>query len=125
MMETVEDIPREAILSGLPWDWQSYGEYLDSIEKLDPAINIAGMVGHGAVRYYVMGERGIDENPTPDEIAQIAEVAGASVKDGAIGFSTNRLPGHRIPDGRVYSGDVRRSRGTRGHRPRGWCRTTV
>ena len=53
MMETVEDIPREAILSGLPWDWQSYGEYLDSIEKLDPAINVAGMVGHAAIRYYL------------------------------------------------------------------------
>ena len=57
MMENVEDIPREAILDGLPWDWETYGEYLDSIEKLRPAINVAGMVGHGATRFYVMGHR--------------------------------------------------------------------
>ena len=104
MMETVEDIPREAILSGLPWDWQSYGEYLDSIERLDPAINVAGMVGHAAVRFYVMGHRGIDENPTAAEIEEIADVAGRSVRDGAIGFSTNRLPAHRLPDGRSIPG---------------------
>ena len=55
MMETVEDIPREAILTGLPWDWQSYGEYLDSVERMQPAINVAGLVGHAAIRYHVMG----------------------------------------------------------------------
>ena len=104
MMETVEDIPREAILDGLPWNWQSYGEYLDALEKLEPAINVAGMVGHGAVRFYVMGERGIDENPTAEEIEHIAALAGQSVRDGAIGFSTNRLPAHRLPDGRSIPG---------------------
>ena len=104
MMETVEDIPREAILDGLPWNWQSYGEYLDALEKLEPAINVAGMVGHGAVRFYVMGERGIDENPTAEEIERIAALAGQSVCDGAIGFSTNRLPAHRLPDGRSIPG---------------------
>ena len=104
MMETVEDIPREAILDGLPWDWETYGEYLDTLEGFRPAINVAGMVGHGAVRFYVMGHRGIDHNPTPDEIAEIARVAGQSVKDGAVGFSTNRLPAHRLPDGRPIPG---------------------
>jgi len=54
MMEAVEDIPREAILSGLPWDWESYGDYLDSIERMDPAINVAGLIGHCALRFYVM-----------------------------------------------------------------------
>jgi len=104
MMETVEDIPREAILSGLPWDWESYGEYLDSVERMRPGINLTGMVGHAAIRYYVMGERGIDENPNAEEIRQIAELAGQSVRDGAIGFSTNRLPQHRVPDGRSIPG---------------------
>lgn len=104
MMETVEDIPREAILSGLPWDWETYGEYLDSVEKLRPGINVTGMVGHSAIRYYVMGERGIDENPNAEEIVQIAQIAGQAVKDGAVGFSTNRLPGHRLPDGRSIPG---------------------
>ncbi len=104
MMESVEDIPRHAILSGLPWNWNTYGEYLDAIEQLNPAINVAGMVGHSAARYYVMGERSIEEQPTDEEIAQIAKVVGQSVKDGAIGFSTNRLFAHRMPDGRCIPG---------------------
>ena len=104
MMETVEDIPKNAILTGLPWDWESYGEYLNSIEKLNPAINITGMVGHCASRFYVMGERSITDNATDDEIKQIAELVGKSVADGAVGFSTNRLPGHVLPDGRSIPG---------------------
>lgn len=104
MMETVEDIPREAILSGLPWDWESYGEYLDSVEKLEPAINVAGLVGHCASRFYVMGERSIDEQPTPAEIDQIAALIGRSIAEGAVGFSTNRLPAHVLPDGRSIPG---------------------
>ena len=104
MMETVEDIPKNAILTGLPWDWESYGGYLDSIEALRPAINIAGLVGHCAARFYVMGERSVEEPATPDEIRQIAELAGQSVVDGAVGFSTNRFPGHVLPDGRCIPG---------------------
>ena len=104
MMETVEDIPRNAILTGLPWDWESYGEYLDSIEKLGPAINITGLVGHCASRFYVMGERAVEEHPTEDEIGEIAALVGRSVAEGAIGFSTNRLPGHVLPDGRSIPG---------------------
>lgn len=104
MMETVEDIPKNAILTGLPWDWESYGEYLNSIERLDPAINITGMVGHCASRFYVMGERSITDDASEDEIEQIANLVGQSVKEGAIGFSTNRLPGHTLPDGRSIPG---------------------
>ena len=104
MMESVEDIPRHAILSGLPWNWHSYGEYLDAIEAFDPALNVAGLVGHAAARFYVMGERAIDEQPDDDEIAAIAALVGTSVKEGAVGFSTNRLRAHRMPDGRCIPG---------------------
>ena len=104
MMETVEDIPKNAILHGLPWNWESYGGYLDALEALGPSINIAGLVGHCAVRFYVMGERAVEEPATDDEVRQIAELAGQSVKEGAAGFSTNRLPGHRLPDGRSIPG---------------------
>jgi len=109
MMETVEDIPRQAIMEGLAWDWESYGEYLNSIERLHPAINVAGLVGHCASRTYVMGERAIDEDPTEDEIQQIAALVAASVKDGAVGFSSNRLPGHVLPDGRSIPGTFAKS----------------
>ena len=104
MMETVEDIPKYAILTGLPWDWESYGEYLDSIERLNPMINVTGLVGHSATRFFVMGERAIDGQPTEDEIRQIADLAGQSVKEGAIGFSVNRHPGHVLPDRRPIPG---------------------
>lgn len=104
MMETVEDIPKYAILTGLPWDWESYGGYLDSIERLGPMINVTGLVGHSATRFYVMGERAIEEQATPEEIERIAELAGESVKQGAIGFSINRHPGHTLPDRRPIPG---------------------
>ena len=104
MMETVEDIPKKAILHGLPWNWESYGGYLDALEALGPAINICGLVGHCATRFYVMGERAVEEPATEDEIRQIAELAGQSVKEGAVGFSTNRFPPHRLPDGRSIPG---------------------
>ncbi|MFK7894985.1 MAG: amidohydrolase family protein [Myxococcota bacterium] len=104
MMETVEDIPRDAILNGLPWNWESYGGYLDAIETSAPAINVAGLVGHCAVRYYVMGERAVDEQPTEAELEEMAEVVGRSVEEGAVGFSTSRIIGHVLPDGRDVPG---------------------
>lgn len=104
MMEAIEDIPEQAILNGLSWEWESYGEYLNEIEKLNPAINLAGLVGHCATRTYVMGERAVDEDPNEEEIQQIAELVGQSIKGGAVGFSSNRLPGHVLPDGRAIPG---------------------
>lgn len=104
MMETVEDIPKEAILGGLPWDWEGYGGYLDSVEKLEPAINLAGLVGHCAVRFYVMGERAVEEQATEAEKQKMAEIVGHSLDRGAVGFSTNRYPPHVLPDGRAIPG---------------------
>ncbi len=104
MMETVEDIPRHAILTGLPWSWEDYGGYLDAIEKLSPGINVAGLVGHSAVRFYVMGERAVDEQATDEERRQMAEVVARSIDAGAAGFSTNRFAPHKLPDGRSIPG---------------------
>lgn len=104
MMETVEDIPKDAILNGLPWDWEDYGGYLDAIERLNPGLNVAGLVGHCAVRFYVMGERAVEEQATEDEKQQMAKIVGKSIDDGAVGFSTNRFPPHVLPDGRSIPG---------------------
>lgn len=104
MMETVEDIPADAILKGLPWDWEGYGGYLDAIEKTNPVINVGGLVGHCAVRFYVMGDRAVDEQPTEEELAQMAAIVGQSISEGAIGFSTSRIIGHVLPDGRQVPG---------------------
>ena len=104
MMETVENIPKNAILTGLPWDWEDYGGYLDAIERLEPGINVAGLVGHCAVRYYVMGERAVEEQASDEERRQMADVVGKSIDGGAIGFSTNRYAPHKLPDGRSIPG---------------------
>lgn len=104
MMETVEDIPKDAILGGLAWDWEKYGEYLDSIERLGTRINVAGLVGHSAVRYHVMGERSFDGVATDEEKELMVEIVSEALEQGAFGFSTNRFEPHKAPDGRSIPG---------------------
>ncbi|MYE81790.1 MAG: amidohydrolase family protein [Gammaproteobacteria bacterium] len=104
MMETVEDIPKYAILNGLAWDWEDYGGYLDSIGRLQPAINVAGLVGHCAVRFYVMGERAVEEQASAEERQCMADIVAQSIDAGAVGFSTNRYAPHKLPDGRSIPG---------------------
>tara|TARA_A100001011_G_C14258043_1_gene820991 strand:- start:43 stop:1677 length:1635 start_codon:yes stop_codon:yes gene_type:complete len=104
MMETVEDIPKQAILSGLSWNWEHYGQYLDMLEELKPSLNVAGLVGHSAVRYYVMGDRSFEEQATASEKQEMAEIVDKAMKDGAVGFSTNRYEPHKAPDGRAIPG---------------------
>lgn len=107
MMESVEDIPRQAILDGLAWDWETYPEYLDSVERLSPALNIVGMVGHCAVRYNVMGERSLTDEPaTPEELRRMSDIVAESVAGGAVGFSTSRILLHYVPDGRYVPGTL-------------------
>lgn len=107
MMESVEDIPRDAILNGLPWDWSTYGEYLDSVERMRPALNVVGLVGHCAIRYQVMGDRAMsDEAPTAAELGRISDIVEESVAGGAVGFSTSRILLHFIPDGRYVPGTL-------------------
>ncbi|MAS59735.1 MAG: amidohydrolase, partial [Gammaproteobacteria bacterium] len=65
IMESVEDIPAPSIRDGLPWTWHSYGEYLDTITKLQPSLNVAGLVGHSPVRYYAMGNAACDADAHP------------------------------------------------------------
>src|ERR1700760_198401 len=104
MMESVEDIPRNAIMTGLPWTWEDYGRYLDTLGKLRPGINLAGLVGHSAVRYYVMGDRSFEDQASADEKAQMAKIVAKAIDDGAVGFSTNRFAPHKAPDGRSIPG---------------------
>ena len=74
------------------------------IETLRPGINIAGLVGHSAVRFYVMGERAFDEQATDGRARQMAAIVGGAIDDGAVGFSTNRFAPHKAPDGRSIPG---------------------
>ena len=105
MMESVEDIPRDAILDGLAWDWETYGEYYDSIDRLPKGPNTGGLVGHSALRTYVMGERGLDESPaTGDDIAAMVRLVDDAMSAGALGVSTSRTLMHKVPDGRAIPG---------------------
>ena len=75
MMESVEDIPATSILEGLPWDWTTYGEYLQSVDRMAKGVNVGGMVGHCAVRYHAMGDRSLSEEPAdPSDVAAMCEL---------------------------------------------------
>ncbi|CAO5154188.1 N-acyl-D-amino-acid deacylase [Frankia sp. AiPs1] len=105
MMESVEDLPADTIMDGLGWSWESYGEYLRALGGLSLGVNVGGMIGHCALRYYVMGERSLEETPASDEdIATMAAVVGEAVAAGALGFSTSRSFLHTVPDGRPVPG---------------------
>ena len=105
MMESVEDIPRDAILEGLAWDWVTYGEYLESMARLPKGLNVGGMVGHCALRQYAMGSRGIDQDPpTAADLAVMTELLAEAMRAGALGFSTSRTFLHKVPDGRPVPG---------------------
>ncbi|MFM8305113.1 MAG: N-acyl-D-amino-acid deacylase family protein [Actinomycetota bacterium] len=106
MMESVEDIPRASILDGLPWDWEGYPGYLDWLDRIPKGVHVGGMVGHSAVRYYVMGDRALDEDarPTDEEVAAMAALVREAVDAGALGFSSSRTLRHRVPDGRFVPG---------------------
>jgi len=106
MMESVEDIPARSILEGLPWNWETYGEYLHWVDGAPKGVNVGGMVGHCALRYYAMGERSLDDDakPTDDELARITDLVDEAMTAGALGFSSSRTLRHRVPDGRFVPG---------------------
>jgi N-acyl-D-aspartate/D-glutamate deacylase len=105
MMESVEDIPADSIMAGLAWDWETYGEYLDAIDRLPKGINAGGMVGHSAVRIHAMGERALDETPAgAEDVEAMCALVAEAIDAGALGFSTSRTMLHRVPDGRLIPG---------------------
>ena len=101
LMEGVEDIPGTALVEGITWEWKSFPEYLDAIEKIPHSIDFAAQLPHGALRAFVMGERGGDHRaiPTKQEIAEMARLAREAVEAGAVGFTTSRTRNHRTKDG--------------------------
>jgi N-acyl-D-aspartate/D-glutamate deacylase len=101
-MEGVEDIPGTALHEGIRWEWETFPEYLDAIERTPHVIDVAAQVPHAALRGYVMGDRGADhtEVPTGDEIARMGRLAAEAIVAGALGFTTSRTVAHRSADGR-------------------------
>ena len=105
LMEGVEDIPGAALSEGMRWGWESFPEFLDFLDDQPLAIDIGTQVPHGAVRGYVMGERGARNEPaTSDDIAAMARIVRDGIDAGALGVSTSRTIAHRAIDGEPVPG---------------------
>ncbi|MBP8246752.1 MAG: amidohydrolase family protein [Phenylobacterium sp.] len=100
LMEGVEDIPFPVLTEGLPWNWESYPDYLDALAGRRFDVDIGSQLPHAALRVYVMGERGANrEDATDADIAAMAALARKAMEAGALGFSTSRTLNHRTSDG--------------------------
>ena len=105
-LERAEDISRDAMLAGINWDWETFPQYLDALDRLPKGINYAAYVGHCALRSYVMGERSFSDAATDDDLAAMRRELRAALEAGAIGFSTTRSSSHATSDDRPVSSRV-------------------
>jgi N-acyl-D-amino-acid deacylase len=100
ILERSEDISHDAMIAGIKWDWETFPQYLDALERLPKGINYAAYVGHSPLRTYVMGERSFEATATDDDIVAMRRELAAALSAGAIGFATGRSPNHLTTDGR-------------------------
>tara|TARA_Y100001968_G_scaffold167021_1_gene152998 strand:- start:976 stop:1683 length:708 start_codon:yes stop_codon:yes gene_type:complete len=97
LMERVEDIPEVVLTEGLPWNWESFEDYLNSLDGREYDLDVVTQVPHAAVRTFVMGERAVrHEQATPEERIEMGHIAAECIKVGTLGFSTSRTINHRI-----------------------------
>ncbi len=98
-LERAEDIAGEAMEAGIDWTWETFPEYLESVERLPKGINYSAYVGHSALRTYAMGERAFTEEATSADLAAMKSELTDSIRAGAMGFTTSRTKNHQTPDG--------------------------
>jgi N-acyl-D-aspartate/D-glutamate deacylase len=105
LMEGVEDIPGTALAEGMKWDWETFPEYLDALERLPRTVDVGTHVPHGAVRAYVLGNREQPGAiPTDEDVAEMSRIVEEGVRAGALGFSTSRTVLHKSVDGELVPG---------------------
>jgi N-acyl-D-aspartate/D-glutamate deacylase len=104
LMEGVEDIPGTALAEGMTWGWESFGEYLDALDRRRWAMDVGAQVPHAAVRAYVMGERANEAHATAAEVDQMRRIVRDGVAAGALGVSTTRMLAHRTSRGEIVPG---------------------
>jgi N-acyl-D-aspartate/D-glutamate deacylase len=96
----VEDMPRQTLQRGIPWEWTTHGEFLDALERRPLGLNVATLIGHCAVRQYAMGEASVEREANESEIAEMEELVRDGMRAGAFGFSTNANQRHFREDGK-------------------------
>ena len=102
LMEGVEEIPNPVLAAGLTWEWESFPEFMDELERRERVIDIAAQAAHLPMRVYVMGDRAIRrEAATADDIAQMRQITIEALRVGAFGFTTSRTDSHKTPDGEL------------------------
>ncbi len=100
LMEGVEDLPEVVLATGLPWNWESFPEYLDALDARRYDCDIATQIPHAALRVFAMGQRAVDrEAANAGDCALMARLAGEAIDAGALGFGTSRTINHRASDG--------------------------
>jgi N-acyl-D-aspartate/D-glutamate deacylase len=97
-LTAVEDIPLDAMLAGIDWQWETFPEYLATVERLPKALNYGSYIGHSALRMYAMGPRALSEAATDDDIARMTAAVREAIRAGAMGFSSSRAGTHVTPD---------------------------
>ena len=97
-LTAVEDIPTEAMLAGIDWTWETFPEYLATVDRLPKAINYGAYLGHSALRMYVMGKRALTEKATEDDLSRMVAAVNEAIRAGAMGFSSSRATTHVTPD---------------------------
>ncbi len=105
-LERAEDLSRNAMLAGIDWSWETFPEFLDTIDALPKGINYAGYIGHSALRTFVMGERAFTDPATADETKRMCDLVQEALHAGAIGFSTSRTFNHTTADDRPVASRV-------------------
>src|SRR5271167_1414875 len=104
LMEGVEEIPNPVLAAGLTWEWETFPEFMDALERRPRAIDIAAQAAHLPLRVYVMGGRAVRrEAATPDDIAEMRRLTIEAMKSGAFGFTTSRTDSHKTPDGELVA----------------------
>jgi len=93
MLSRIEAIPMEALRAGVRWNWETIPQYLDAVDQ-SLGVNVGAMIGHSAVRHWVMGDESSEREATPDEITAMRQIIREGIEGGALGFSTNQNPNH-------------------------------
>ncbi|HEY1259265.1 MAG TPA: amidohydrolase family protein [Stellaceae bacterium] len=105
LMEGVEDIPGPVLAEGLKWDWESFPDFLDALDRMPRAIDVAAQVPHHPLRVYAMGDRAIRREPaTADDIMLMRRLTEEAVRAGAFGFTTSRTNAHKTVQGEMVPG---------------------